>query len=90
VTNEKASRWLDEWLGPLIVGVFVVGLVVFGLSWVYSDHLETKAHEARCLQARVEILRCMEINKTNYLVDCSVEPKIRYRCTEWPRSWEGR
>lgn len=88
--NEKASSWLDEWLGALIAGVSFGGFVVCGLTWAYLDHLETKAHEDRCLQARSEILRCMEKAQKDSLFDCSVEPKIRYRCTEWPRSWEGR
>ena len=90
--KKSASDWFDKWLGTLVFGGLFGGLITFFVVLGIIDHLETKAHEARCLQARAEIFYCLEHGKDgdSAWLNCTERAKFKHMCTRWPRSWEGR
>ena len=87
--NEEWS-WYQRNIGYVIGSSFLAAVAIAICIFVHFEHVQRDDHEAKCLKARSAALECMAKDKNNDDWHCIENAKIRFMCTQWPGSWEGR
>lgn len=83
--SDVESWWTHNWGFVIGLGLILVAILV-AIVCLHFRAVEQTAFEARCLEARTEILKCPE--DCNYT--CAEAARVKHMCMRWPDSWKGR
>ena len=87
--NEEES-WYQRNFDYVIGCSLLAAVAIIICICLHFERVQRNEHEAKCLKARSAALECMDKDKNNDEWHCIENAKIRFMCTQWPSSWEGR
>lgn len=88
--SREEDTWWDKYGVQTVVLSIIAVMLSVSLWFWHVSKIEKADHEARCLQARAGILDCLSKGDGEDHWHCEDVNKVKYMCTQWPDSWEGK